>query len=184
MTADLGPKLLEMLRAMAPKANRVAVLVNPSNVANMLGLKNFHAAAQKLGVTIQSVEASTPQEIAKGFSEIAREKAGALIVSRESLFQQQKNQILELVAKQRLPSVGTYGEYVEAGGLMSYGQKLGEITRRAATYIDKIFKGAKPGDLPVEQPTKFELVINLKTAKALGITVPPSILVQATRVIE
>ena len=146
--------------------------------------QGFQAAAQKVGVKIRPVEASTPQEIANGFAVMARQEAGALIVLREPLFQQQKSQILELVAKQRLPSIGAYGEYVEAGGLMSYGDNLREHSRRAATYIDKIFKGANPGDLPVEQPTTFELFINMKTAKALGIKFPNSILVQATKVIE
>ncbi|MGH6630457.1 MAG: ABC transporter substrate-binding protein, partial [Burkholderiales bacterium] len=184
MTADLAPKRLEMLRGMVPKVTRVAVLVNPSNVSNTLGLKNIQAAAQKVGVKIQPVDASTPQEIANGFAVMARQKAEALIVSLEALFQQQKNQIVELSAKHRLPSIGTYGEYVEAGGLVSYGNNIRENYRRAATYVDKIFKGANPGDLPVEQPTTFELVINLKTAKALGIKVPQSLLLRATKAIE
>ena len=115
---------------------------------------------------------------------MARHKAGALIVPREPLFQQQKNQILELAAKHRLPSIAAYGEYVEAGGLMSYGQNISANYRRAATYIDKIFKGANPGDLPVEQPTTFELFINRKTANALGLKIPNSMLAQATKVIE
>ena len=108
----------------------------------------------------------------------------ALIVSLEPLFQQQRNQIVELAARHRLPSIGAYGEYVEAGGLMSYGYNLRDTWRRAATYVDKIFKGANPGDLPVEQPTRFELFINRKTAKTLGITIPQSILVRADKVIE
>ena len=173
-----------MLRGMAPKVTRVAVLVNPSNVAITALLKNIQAAAQRVGVKIQPVEASTPQEIANGFAVMAREKAGALIVPVEGLFQQQKNQIVELAAKHRLPSIGGYGDYAEAGGLMSYGQNLGELFRHAATYVDKILKGANPGELLVEQPTKFELFINLKTAKALGIKVPHSMLQQATKVIE
>ena len=106
------------------------------------------------------------------------------MVSLDPLFQQQKNQIVELATKQRLPSIAAYGQYVEAGGLLSYGPDSREIFRRAATYVDKILKGANPGDLPVEQPTKFELVINLKTAKALGIKIPNPLLVQATKVIE
>ena len=184
MSADLGPKLLEMLRTMVPKVSRVTVLVNPTNPVNTLVLKNVQNAAQKVGVKIQAADASTLEEIANGFAMMARQNAGALIMLREPLFQQQKNQIVELAAKQRLPSIGAYGGYVEAGGLMSYGDNLREHSRRAATYIDNIFKGPKPGDLPVEQPTKFELFINLKTAKALGIKVPQSILTQATRVIE
>ena len=184
MTADLSPKLLEMLRGMLPKVTRVAVLVNPSNVTNTSGLKNIQAAAQKLGVKIQPVAAGTPQEIANGFEMMASQKVGALIVLREALFQQQKTQIVELAAKQRLPSIGQYSEYVEAGGLMSYGQNIRENYRRAATYVDKIFKGANPGDLPVEQPTTFELFINRKTANALGLKIPNSMLAQATKIIE
>ena len=184
ISADLGPKLLELLRDMAPKVTRVAVLVNPANASSTMLLKNVQVAAQKLGVNIQIVEAGTPQEIANGFAAMVRQNAGALIVSRESLFVQQKSQIVDLAAKHRLPSIGGYGEYVEAGGLMCYGQNNRENYKRAAIYVDKIFKGAKPGDLPVEQPTLFELFINLKTAKALGLIVPQSILLQATKIIE
>ena len=184
MNSELDPKRLEMLRGMAPKVTRVAVLVNPTNASHALGLKNIQAAAQKLGVKILPVEASTPQEIANGFAAMARQNAGALIVLREGLFQQQKSQIVELAAKQRLPSIGGYSEYVEAGGLMSYGNNIRENYRRAATYVDKIFKGANPGDLPVEQPTTFKLFINRKTANALGLKIPNSLLAQTTKVIE
>ena len=184
MTTDLGPKLLEMLRGMVPKVTRVAVLSNPSNVTNTSGLKNVQAAAQKVGVKIQPVEAGTPQEIANGFAAMARQNTGALIVQRDPLFQQQKNRIVELAAKQRLPSIGSYSEYVEAGGLMSYGQNIRYNFKRAAAYVDKIFKGANPGDIPVEQPTTFELFINRKTANALGLKISNSMLVQATKVIE
>ena len=135
-------------------------------------------------MAIQPVEARTPQEILNAFPAMTNQKAGMLIVSRNALFQQQRSQIAELAAKHRLPSIGGYGEYAEAGGLMSYGSNISENYQRASTYVDKIFKGAKPGDLPVEQPKIFELVINMKTAKALGIKVPQTILIQATKVIE
>ena len=184
MNTDLGPKLLEMLRGMAPKVTRVAVLMNPANASLTIFLKNVQAAAQKVGVKILPIEASTPQEIANGFAMMARQNAGALIVPLEQLFQQQKNQLVELAAKQRLPTIGAYGEYVEAGGLMSYGQNLREAYRRAATYVDKILKGAHPGDIPVEQPTTFEMFINRKTATTLGLKIPNAMLVQATKVIE
>ena len=184
MSTELGPKLLETLRDMVPKVTRVAVLVSPANASSTILLKNVQAAAQKVGVKIQPVEASTPQEIANGFAAMARQNAGALIVSLDPFFQQQINQIVELAAKQRLPSIAGYGEYVEAGGLMSYGQNIRENYKRAATYVDKIFKGAKPGDIAVEQPMRFELVVNLKTAKALGLKFPPTIMVLATKVIE
>ena len=184
MNVDLGAKSLEMLRSMAPKVTRVAVLVNPANTTNTSGLKNIQAAAQRFGVKIQTVEASTPQEVANGFVAMARQNAGALIVLRDAFLQNEKNQIVELAAKQRLPSIGGYGEYAVAGGLMSYGQSIREAYKRAATYVDKIFKGANPGDLPVEQPTTFELFINRKTANALGLKISNSMLVQATKVIE
>ena len=184
MNAELGNKLLEMLRGMVPKVTRVAVLVNPTNPTNISGLKNVQAVAQKVGVTIQPVEASTPQEIANGFAEMVRQNAGALIVSGDALFNQQKKQIVELAAKQRLPSIGGNSEYVEAGGLMSYGQNRRENPRRAATYVDKIFKGANPGDIPVEQPTTFELFINRKTAKTLGLKIPYALQISATKFID
>ena len=184
MAAELGPKLLEMLRDMVPKLTRVAVLVNPTNAAVILNLKNIQTAAQKIGVKIQSVEAQTPQEIANGFGAMARQNAGAFIMPLEQLLVQQTNQIVELAAKQRLPSISQYAEYVAAGGLMSYGASLREINRRAATYIDKIFKGANPGDIPVEQPTTFELFINRKTAKTLGLKIPYALQISATKFIE
>ena len=182
--SDLGPKLLEMLRGMVPKVARVAVLVDPANRANLLLMQNVQAAAQKVGVKLQAVEASTPEGIAAGFAEMARQRAGALIVPTAAIFNQQKSQIAELATKWRLPSISVFGEYAEAGGLVSYGPNLREIIRRSTVYVDKIIKGANPGDLPVEQPTTFELVINLKTAKALHIKIPNSTLLQATKVIE
>ena len=184
MSAELTPKRLELLRGMVPKARRVAYMVNPANAANTLALKNVQAAAQKLGVKMQPLEAGTSEQIANAFAAMAHQNAGALIVPRDPLFIQQNRQIVELAAKQRLPSIGSFGEHAEAGGLMSYGQNSRENFRRAAIYIDKIFKGADPGNLPVEQPTTFELIVNLKTAKALGIKVPQTILIQATKVIE
>jgi putative ABC transport system substrate-binding protein len=184
MINELGPKILEMLRAIKPNVARIVVLWNPPNTSNVLMLKDIQAAAQKLGVIVHPIEASTAAAIASAFAMMARQNAEALVVLRDPFFQQERNQIVALAAKQRLPSIGTYAEFVEAGGLLAYGTNLGEINRRAATYIDKILKGAKPGDLPVEQPMRFDLVVNLKTAKALGFTMPPEIMVQATRVIE
>ncbi len=184
LATDLGPKLLEMLRGMVPKLSRVAVLINPGNSSITALLKNVEAAAQKLGVKVMPVEASSPPEIVNAFSTMAREKAGAVIVPQEALFQQQKNQIVELAAKHRLPSIGAYSEYVEAGGLISYGQNIRENFHRGATYVDKILKGARPGDIPMEQPTKFELFINSKTARALGLTIPYSLRISADKVIE
>ena len=184
MGFELGPKQLEMLLEMVPKNSRVASFMNPANAVSVLVIKNTQVAAQKLGVKLQTVEASTPQEIATGFTEMVRQNVKALIVPSEALFLQQKIQIVELATKHRLASIAGYADYVEAGGLMSYGQNLGENFKRAAIFVDKIFKGANPGELPVEQPTTFELVINMKTAKALGLKVPQAILIQATKVIE
>jgi putative ABC transport system substrate-binding protein len=181
---ELGPKQLEMLRSVVPKLTRVAILSNPNNAGMAAVLKNVPVAAQKIGVTILSFDAASPPEIESAFSKMAQEKAGAVIVVADAVFITQAHQIAELAAKNRLPSIQATREYAEAGGLMSYGNSLGEDYRRAATYVDKIFKGAKPGDIPVEQPTTFELAINMKTAKALGIKFPQSILVQATKIIE
>jgi len=184
LNIDLGPKRLEMLLGMAPKVSRVAVLVNPSNQSTIKTLASIQAAGLKLGVKILPVEAQSPQEIDHAFSLMREQKAGALIVVLNPLFQQQKNQIAELAAKHRLPSMTADRVYPEAGCLMSYGSNLADSIRRTAVYLDKIFKGANPGDLPVEQPTKFELIINGKTAKALGLKIPNSLLVSAEKVIE
>ena len=181
---DVSPKHLEMLLSMVPKLGRVAVLVNPANQGNLFILKSVQAAARSTNAAILPVEARTPAEIEKAFSAMARENVKAVIVARDSLFNQQVRQVAELAAKGRLPTVAGLREYVEAGGLMSYGPNRADIYRRAATYVDKIFKGAKPSDLPVEQPTKLEMVINRKTAKALGLTIPQSLLIRADQVIE
>jgi putative ABC transport system substrate-binding protein len=184
IAADISPKLLEMLHIMVPKLSRVAVLMNPNNSVHTTALKNVQAAAQRTGVTVLFLNARTPQEIENAFSVMAQKKAGAVIVVRDPIFNQEVRRIAELAAKNRLPTISMIREYVEAGGLMSYGTNLGDYYRRAAIYVDKIFKGAKPGDLPVEQPTTFELFINRKTAKALGITIPQSLLISADKVIE
>ena len=184
LAGDLGPKHLEMLHSMVPKLSRVGVLMNPANPSNTTALKNVQAAAQRTGVTILSLEARTAKEIENAFFMMAQKKAGAVIVARDALFNQQGRQIVELAAKNRLPYITVYRESVEAGGLMSYAPNLTDQYRRAATYVDKILKGARPGDLPVEQPTKFELIINGKTAKALGLTIPQSLLISADKVIE
>jgi putative ABC transport system substrate-binding protein len=184
MSTDLSPKHLEMLLGMAPKLSRAALLLNPENPSGAINLKNLQAVAQKTGVTIFAVEARTLQEIGNAFSTMMREKIGAFIVASDPLFTQHRREIAELAVKNRLPSVGAFREYVEAGSLMSYGYNPSELYRQAATYADKIFKGAKPADLPVEQLMKFELFINGKTAKALGLTIPQSLLIMADKVIE
>ena len=184
MGGDVMLKQLEMLLSMVPKLSRLAVLGNPSNTDNIKKVEIVQAEGQKRGVNILRAEARTPQEIDDAFSLIRRQNAGALIVLLDQFFLQQKSQIAELTAKHRLPSMAQDRMYSEAGVLMSYGTNLADQYRRAATYVDKIFKGAKPGDLPVEQPTKFDLVINGKTAKALGLAIPQSLLISADKVIE
>jgi len=184
MAGDVSPKQLEMLLDMVPKLSRVALLLNPSNSANMKSLEIVQAAGQKLGLKILRADARTPQEIENAFSWIRQQNAGALMMWTEPFFLQQKTQIAELAAKHRLPAIGGDRIYSEAGVLMSYGPNIADQYRRAATYVDKIFKGAKPTDLPVEQPTKFELVINRKTVTALGLTIPQRLLLSADKVIE
>ena len=181
---DIGGKHLEMLLSVAPKLSRVAVLLNPGNQSNPLILKSIQSAALKTSAKILPLEARTAPEIENAFSAMTQGKAGAVIVARDGFFLGQTRQIAEMALKNRLPSISEVAQYAEAGGLMSYGVNQGEQFRRAATYVDKIFKGAKPADLPVEQPTKFELVINRKTAKALGLTIPQPLLISADKVIE
>ena len=183
MSGDVSPKQLEMLLDMVPKLSRVALLVNPSNPANIKSLEIVQAAGQKRGVKILRADARTPQEIDNAFSWIRQQNAGALMMWTEPFFLQQKTQIAELTAKHRLPAMAGDRIYSEAGVLMSYGSNLADQYRRAATYVGKILKGAKPADLPVEQPTKFDLVINRKTAKALGLTIPQTLLLIADKVI-
>ena len=184
LAGDISAKHLEMLLATMPTLARVAVLMNPANSTHAAFLKNVQYAAQKAGIKVLPVEAQTPQEIERAFSTMAREHVGAVIVALDPFFIQQGPQIAVQAGKHRLPSIFANREYAEAGGLLSYGQNQLDIYRRAATYVDKILKGAKPADLPIEQPTKLELVINLKTAKALGLTIPQSLLLRADEVIQ
>jgi putative ABC transport system substrate-binding protein len=169
---------------MVPNVSSVAVMGNPDAPAFPGILKNIQAGAQRAGVKVLPLEARDVQGIQDAFSTMARRKAGAVIVLSNGLFNEHRRQVAELAVKHRLPSITVIREYAEVGGLMSYGPNYADNYRRAATYVDKIFKGAKPGDLPVEQPTKFELIINRKTAKALGLTIPQSLLISADKVIE
>ena len=184
LSEDIVAKHLEILVKMVPKLSRVAILVNPANPNHTIILKIVQAAAQKISVKLLPVESRTPKEIDAAFSAMTKEKAGGVIVAADAVLQQQHSQISELAVKHRLPSISVRAEYPEAGGLMSYGQNQAEAFRHVATYVGKILKGAKPGDLPVEQPTKFELVINGRTAKALGLKIPQSLLISADKVIE
>jgi len=184
MASDLVGKQLELLKEVVPKVSRVALLWNPANPGSAPQLREAEAAARALGVRLQTLEARGPQEIDSAFAAMTRERAGALVVLTDSIFTNQRRQIAELAAERRLPAVYGNTEHVEAGGLMAYGANFLDLERRAATYVDKILKGAKPADLPVEQSTKFELVINLKTAKTLGLTIPRSLLQRADEVIQ
>jgi len=185
MGPDLVGKQLQLLKEVVPKVSRVALLRNPANPASAQGLRDAEAAARALGVRLQALEARDPQEIDSAFAAMTRERAGALLIFPDPIFGNQRRQIAELAAKRRLPAIhGGLPEYAEAGGLMVYSPNILDLKRRAATYVDKILKGAKPADLPVEQPTKFELVINLKAAKALGLTIPPSLLRRADQIID
>jgi len=177
-------KRLELLRDVAPSVTRVAVLLNPTNPSNPPQLKLTQAAAARLAMTLLTFEANRAAEIDRAFAAMKTQGPGALIVIGDPLLGSHAKRIVELSTRNRLPAIYWTREFADAGGLMSYGANLDDLWRRAATYVDKILKGAKPGDLPIEQPTKFELVINLKTAKTLGITIPPSLLARADQVIE
>jgi putative ABC transport system substrate-binding protein len=177
-------KQLELLKEVAPKVSRVAVLQNPSNQAHPFVLRQAEGAARALGVQLQILKAGSPAEIDAAFAAMSSQRAGGVLVLRDSLFLAQRTQITALAAKSRLPAVYGLREEAEAGGLMAYGASGPVMYRRAATYVDKILRGAKPADLPVEQPTKFELIINLKTAKALGLTIPQSLLQRADEMIQ
>ena len=184
MHSDLVAKQLELLKEVLPKVSRMAVLGNPANPNYAPMLRGAQDAARALGVRLQPLEARDPSEIDTVFAPLTTERAGALIVLGDTMFFGHRTRIADHAVRRRLPTAFGASEYAEAGGLLAYGPSLVDGYRRAATFVDKILKGAKPADLPVEQPTKFELVINLKTAKALGLTIPQSILVRADQVIE
>jgi putative ABC transport system substrate-binding protein len=181
---NVTPRQLEMLLAVMPRLARVALLANPANVSYATLEANVQTAVRRAGIEVLPVHARTPEEIGVAFAGMARDGAGAIIVASDALFTQQLRQIAALAEKNRLPSIAPFRQYVEAGALMSYGQDFTEHFRRTAAYVDKILKGAKPGDLPIEQPTKFELVINMKTAKALGLSIPQPLLLRADELIQ
>ncbi|MGH2360820.1 MAG: ABC transporter substrate-binding protein, partial [bacterium] len=184
MVPELVGKQLEVLKEVAPKISRVALLSNPANPAHALAIRDVKAAARSLGVQLQLLEARGPSEIESAFAAMTTERAGAVIVLVDSMLIDHRTRIADLAARRRLPTVSATIETAEAGGLMAYGPSVRDMFRRAAAYVDKILKGAKPADLPIEQPTKFELVINLRTARALGLTIPQSLLFRADEVIQ
>jgi putative ABC transport system substrate-binding protein len=181
---ELSGKRLEILKETLPKLSRVAVLLNPENRGTTLYRKEIEVAARSLGVELHLLEASRPNELASALSEPKMGRAQALVTLNDTMFFSQQVQIANLAIKTGLPAMFPESEYVNAGGLMSYGPNLPDLFRRSATYVDKILKGSKPAELPVEQPTKFELVINLKAAKQIGVTIPPNVLARADRVIR
>jgi len=184
LAGDLSAKHLEMLLAIVPKLSRVALLVNPANAAHATVRTNVQEAAQRAGITLLVAEAHTSLQIESAFVKMTRENAGAVIVALDPFLIQQVPQIAEQAGRLRLPSIFALREGAEAGGLLSYGQNQVDIYRRAAGYVDRILKGAKPSDLPVEQPTTLELFVNGRTAKKLGLTIPRSLLIAADKVIE
>jgi len=184
LSADLVPKQLEMLRRISPNLTRAGFLTNPGNPSHATSEEQVRSASKKIGVNVSSYKAANPREIESAFASMAGQKVQGVIVAADQYFRERRVQLAELALKHRLLSVVPNAEYVEAGGLMSYGSNVLSIYRRAATFVDKILKGSRPSDLPVEQPTKLELIINGKTAKALGLKIPESLLISADKVIE
>ena len=184
MSIELVEKQLQILKEVVPKLSRVALLGNPAQIGHAPQVHHAQDTARQLGVGLQVLEARDPSEIDKAFAGITRERINAVIVLPDSMLLDHRTHIAYLATRARLPMISVLSDHAEAGGLMAYGPRIADTFRRAATYVDKILKGAKPGELPIEQPTTFELVINLKTAKALGLTIPPSLLLRADQVIE
>jgi ABC-type uncharacterized transport system substrate-binding protein len=184
MAPDLVAKQLELLREVVPKVSHVALLWNPANPGSAAQLREGESVARAMGLRLQTLEARDAREIDRAFAAMTRSQPGALVVLADAIFINQRRQIADLAVKSRLSAVYGMSDYAEVGGLIIYGVNLPAMHRRAATFVDKILKGAKPADLPVEQPTAFELVVNLKTAKALGVTIPSSVLLRADQVIE
>jgi putative ABC transport system substrate-binding protein len=184
ISPESSGKRLELLKEAVPGATRVAILWTPADPPRRLEYKNTEVAAQRLGVELLSLELAGPEHLESRFAAMIRERAQALIVFTDPITSAERKRIADLATKRRLPTISGFGLYAEAGVLMSYGPNLGDLYRRAAMYVDKILNGAKAADLPVEQPTKFELVINLRTARALGLTIPRSLLARADQLIQ
>jgi putative ABC transport system substrate-binding protein len=183
---DFVAKQIEILRELVPGASRIALLANPGNPMHALSLaeEELPRAARNMGIALPVVEATTAEQLDKAFASAAGQRADAIVVFGDTLFLRQASRVVALAAEHRLPAMYLFGQFTNVGGLISYGPDLPDLFQRAGGYVDNILKGTKPSDLPVEQPTKFELVINLKAAKALGLTVPPSLLVRADEIIE
>jgi ABC-type uncharacterized transport system substrate-binding protein len=184
VTADLSGKRLEVLKEAIPGVSRVGVLLHSDNPIPVRLFRDMENASPQFGIRLYSLGVRGPNELQRAFEIAAKEHVGALFVIEEAVIASYRTRVLELAVKQRLPTASLYREFAEAGGLLTYGADLPDLFRRAATYIDKILKGTKPSDLPVEQPIKFEFVINLKTAKQIGLTIPPNVLARADKVIR
>jgi putative tryptophan/tyrosine transport system substrate-binding protein len=184
LAPELDGKRLELLKEAVPKLSRVAVLRNPANPFTTIAWKAMQPAAEALGLTLQPVDASSPDDLDRALARITTAPPDGLVLIVDRFLASYRASIVQFVVKNRLPGMFPYREFAQEGGLMTYGPDYADLFRRTATYVDKILKGAKPGDLPIEQPTKFELVLNLKTAKALGLMIPQSILVRADEVIQ
>jgi putative tryptophan/tyrosine transport system substrate-binding protein len=182
LVPDVIGKQLHLLKEVVPKVSRVAILSNRTNIAIVLSVKEAQGVARALGLTLQPLDVRAPDELVPAFDAITRERADALFLFGDPFTITHQKRILDLAAKRRLPTICTWLESADC--LVSYGPNRFDMFRRVATFVDKILKGAKPADLPIEQPTKFDLVINLKTAKALGITIPQSVLVRADEIIQ
>ena len=181
---DSAPKQLELLTIVMPRLSRVAILTNPHNPNSAAVIKSAQSAAEKVGLVVVPVEARSPEEIEDAFAAIAKQSIAAVVVGLDAAFFVHRQQLAQLALDNRLASMFPVRDYAAAGGLMSYGESLRDFYHRAASFVDKIFKGAKPSDLPIEQPTRFKLVINRKTADALGLTIPPQLYIFADEVIE
>jgi putative tryptophan/tyrosine transport system substrate-binding protein len=184
LAPELSGKRLELLKEIIPKLSSVAVLGTSTGPGNAQNLKETELAAAALGVKIQYLDVLSPKDIETAFRAASKARADAVLLLASSVFTSQRTQVVDLAVKNRLPATYNRPEYVEDGGLMTYGPSINDLFRRAATYVDKILKGAKPADLPVEQPTKFEFIINLKAAKQIGLTIPPNVLARADKVIK
>jgi putative tryptophan/tyrosine transport system substrate-binding protein len=184
LNLTLEGKRLELLKEAVPTASRIALLWQPANPYAPLVLNDLQGAAQQLRVQLQPIEVHSAADLEGAFAAMTSQQADALVVSSDAFFVLHRTRIAELAIQHRLPAIYLHTEHVHAGGLMAYGPNYHDLFRRAATYVDKIFKGAKPGDLPIEQPSRFELAINLKTAQAIGLTIPPTLLFQADEVIR
>jgi putative tryptophan/tyrosine transport system substrate-binding protein len=184
LTADLSGKRLELLKEILPKFSRVAVFETSTNTGNAQQLRETELAAGELGIKLQHLDILGPKDIATAFRAASKGRADAVLVLRGPVLASHRTQVIELAVKSRLPATYPQSDYVEDGGLMSYGVSIADLERRVATYVDKILKGTKPANLPVEQPKKFEFLINLKAAKQIGLTIPPNVLARADRVIK